>query len=646
MRLQVKEATSVSRGTNGPAALPDAVAYQEAVQNPRACFADASLAEGTIAQNRRGLPLAYTGRFAVVFRVVDVKGRAWAARCFTAAPHQQLYDARQMRYEALAQWMENAPVRDLFVPFRYVREGITVGKERFPLLLMGWAEGEPLGRWIETHRNDPASLLNLAATLGEACDRMNAVGIAHGDWQHDNILVSDNGRRVTFVDYDGVFTEGIAHLPPGERGHPNYQHPQRSDTYSGDVDRFPCLLLQTALLAIATEPALYEAFSDGESVVLRESDLRDPDASPAFDALRLLGDLEPELGPCVQALETACQSENVPNPINRTVFERVAARRGLRLDAPDPLAAQTKTKNGASVVLSPGTGGATVGVRTGGASLWSPFDNPAARQTVNTGPVEMSPQIQQWVKSVRNLMRAHKRRERAFLWAFRAAFAFYIYFWNNPPAFSDSSTYATPMAFYFFMVMAFPILVATCYFLWPANLAGLDLVAAAEQNKARLQKLEAARKKARDPLQAINHSPECLSAVAYVASALKRLRFDADGAEAWSNLTPAMVQVLTKQNTRTLGDVGLNTPTPANLGPNGEAIWQHLITRKQERITAARSEYEAVDARRRELMRELERFDRERAGLLSIEGELLEERSRVGNDRFGRFLGRLVAFWT
>ena len=74
-----------------------------------------------------------------------------------------------------------------------------------------------------------------------------------------------------------------------ELGHANYQHPLRTtEDYGVGLDRFSCLVIQTALLALAHDPNLWSRFSDGDSLLFRQSDLRDPSRSPLFHTLRAL----------------------------------------------------------------------------------------------------------------------------------------------------------------------------------------------------------------------------------------------------------------------------------------------------------------------------------------------------------------------
>ena len=227
--LDSRAAESVAASVAAPIEKwPDAVAYQEAIQHPNDCVSEPKLYGASVATNRRGLPLAYTGRFAVVFRLTAKDGGVWALRCFTSSPEGEAM--RSLRYAAIAPRLADKRIADLFVPFHYLPDGVKIGRNSYPALAMGWAAGDPLGVWVEKNRNNPAALLTLAATLSDVHARLSAAGIAHGDWQHDNLLISDNGRRVTLVDYDGMFVPELDGIPAGERGHPNYQNPKPRDT--------------------------------------------------------------------------------------------------------------------------------------------------------------------------------------------------------------------------------------------------------------------------------------------------------------------------------------------------------------------------------------------------------------------------------
>ena len=154
--------------------------------------------------------------------------------------------------------------------------------------------------------------------------------MAHGDWQHDNLLINEEGTQITLVDYDGMFVPGLEGYPSPELGHPNYQHPDRGVQHFGvGLDRFACLVMQTALLALARDPNLWIKFGDGESLLFKASDLRDPESSPVFASLRAQAELDhdEELadslarlgdalahGPESTLLPTICTDEPKPLP--------------------------------------------------------------------------------------------------------------------------------------------------------------------------------------------------------------------------------------------------------------------------------------------------------------------------------------------
>ncbi len=263
---------------------PDAVAYREAIQNPQASLAPPELRHGAVSQDKRGLPIAYSGRFAVVFRVVDAEGFQWAVRCFTAPPQDEVIP-RTDRYRLIAS--HASELGDIFVPFKYFEQGVRVGSAWFPLVAMRWASGETLGKFTDRNLHNPEALRTLAGTLSSLLKRLEDAGIAHGDWQHDNLMVAKSGKHVTLVDYDGMFVPEFNGLVADELGHPNYQHPGRTPLEFGPrMDRFACLTMQAALLALSHEPTLWNRFSDGESLLFKKIDFQDPSVSPVFKALR------------------------------------------------------------------------------------------------------------------------------------------------------------------------------------------------------------------------------------------------------------------------------------------------------------------------------------------------------------------------
>jgi len=284
---------------------PDAHAFREAVQDLSLSASDPELASATIATDRLGLPVAYTGRFAVVFRVTLADGEEWALRCFTSAADEF---ARAARYHALSDRLaESGDLDGAFVDFRYLDHAVRIDGHAYPALLMRWADGVPLGAFVEERRADADALLALRRSLDGLLARLEEVGIAHGDWQHDNLLVSDGGRRVTLVDYDGLQARGLEALAAEEAGHPNYQHPARTAAHLGvGLDRFAHASLSAALLALAREPSLWDRFGSDDRVLFGATDFAAPDSSALFAACAELAKADGRLHAALDRLRAAC----------------------------------------------------------------------------------------------------------------------------------------------------------------------------------------------------------------------------------------------------------------------------------------------------------------------------------------------------
>src|SRR5205807_131481 len=94
------------------------------------------------------------------------------------------------------------------------------------------------------------------------------------------------GLRERYVKIDEHLRK--AELPSGEVGHPNFQHPLRlkERLYNGDVDRFPHLVIAAALRAtLIGGKALWDKFDNGDNLLFKEVDLREPGNAPVFKAL-------------------------------------------------------------------------------------------------------------------------------------------------------------------------------------------------------------------------------------------------------------------------------------------------------------------------------------------------------------------------
>ncbi len=279
--------------------------FNEAVQNPQTAFADADLKGGESVVGATGLPLPRSGNFADVYQVRGADGRDWAVKCFTR-PVVGLGDRYARISEALAR--ANLPFA---VGFTFLAEGIRVGGVWRPVVKMEWVEGLLLNQVVRENAAKPTVLAALGQMWVKLCKRLRDAGIAHADLQHGNVLLVPGSRAGAFglklIDYDGVYVPALANTPSGESGHPSFQHPARAATraYSPDVDRFPHLVVATALRGLAVGgAALWERYDNGDNLLFTEEDYKKPSASKAMRELWQTED--PALQALVGRLAIAC----------------------------------------------------------------------------------------------------------------------------------------------------------------------------------------------------------------------------------------------------------------------------------------------------------------------------------------------------
>lgn len=265
---------SALRNCAVPKRMPMASDYVAALQHPRRCFHDASLREAHPATDRLGLPRPVSGNFAVVFQLRSNQ-RSWAVRCF----HRHVPDI-QRRYSVISDHLSaHRTTSSALVEFRYEPRGILVRGEWFPIVIMDWVEGIPLDQAIESHLRHPDKLRQLCDRWLQVDRELSTLGIAHGDLQHGNILVTRDGIRL--VDYDGMFVPALRNEFSNELGHPNYQSPHRTERdFSEHLDRFSSLVIYTALRALSNDPTLWTRYRmPDDAILFRKSDFANPDSS-------------------------------------------------------------------------------------------------------------------------------------------------------------------------------------------------------------------------------------------------------------------------------------------------------------------------------------------------------------------------------
>lgn len=266
-----------------PTPWPTQIDYQDAVTFPALCFADPVLQTASIGdQTAFGLPLPVTGQFTSVYRLVASDATEWAVRLFLRPVPD-----RAARWNALAAHVGALPAPPpSSVPFTFQEEGVRVRGRWYPLVKMPYIAATDLHNYVEKNLYDAAALTRLAAELRRTVLDWEAARLTHGDLQHGNILVEPSGT-LRLIDYDSAFVPALTGMMSRETGHPSYQHPGRTATVFGPhLDRFPALVLYTAVRTLAVAPELWYRLDNGDNLLFRREDFAAPTTSRAFHTMQ------------------------------------------------------------------------------------------------------------------------------------------------------------------------------------------------------------------------------------------------------------------------------------------------------------------------------------------------------------------------
>jgi hypothetical protein len=323
---------------------PTARHYAEAVQCPAVCFAEPSLKLMMPAVDRLGMPLVTSGQFAYVFKLNPASaGEALAVRCFRG-----FLGDRGDRYGALDSHLGEHPIPAL-PRFKYLRNGILVAGQRYPVLVMEWVEGPTLDVYLDEAVGRREALLHLAGEWVALVAALREAGIAHGDLQHGNIIV-ERGGRLRLVDLDGMYVPALEGFRASEVGHQHYQHPARDPAhFTLDTDNFSALVVYLSLVALAERPELWREHHD-ENLIFTRADFADPEASALFAKVGAMGG---EYARLAGVLKEACRAHPSETPPLTELVEVPAGALPTWMTAPAEVEVRNRTREVARAVAVP-----------------------------------------------------------------------------------------------------------------------------------------------------------------------------------------------------------------------------------------------------------------------------------------------------
>jgi hypothetical protein len=264
-------------------ALPKGDQYYEAIQMPQVSFADADLKHAHAETDNFGLPVPYSGGFTVTFKMKTASNN-WAVRCMVREVAEL-----ERRYKAITDFFAQRTF-NYFIGAGYLSNGIRINGVFYPIIKMKWVEGESLSFYLSKHYNNHAKVQGLIYDFVNMVKEMNALGIAHGDLQHGNIIVKNS--RLYLIDYDCMYLPALRGLTSNEIGHRNFQHPQRAASHFNEkIDRFSSIVIYLSLQAIFHKPALWQKYHNGENLILTSNDIESLSDSPVIRELKAIPEL-------------------------------------------------------------------------------------------------------------------------------------------------------------------------------------------------------------------------------------------------------------------------------------------------------------------------------------------------------------------
>ena len=254
-----------------------------------ALIKDTFIKSGTFARLKNGDIQACVGGFSIVFPV-DVDGTKWAFRCW----HHTL-DNDQARIKLLSTELKKVGL-PYFIDFEYEDNGIVVNGAVYPTTRMKWISGRDIKDYICYNRNNRHKLFKLATDFFAMTQDLHRLSIAHGDLQHENIIVNQYGK-IFLIDYDSMYVPALSYMNSknSTNGKEGYQYPAREKCVNSNpkLDYFSEVVILTSILAIAYNPGLIDKYNmeDSDTMLFKKDDFRNFTSSGIYSELSSLGDL-------------------------------------------------------------------------------------------------------------------------------------------------------------------------------------------------------------------------------------------------------------------------------------------------------------------------------------------------------------------
>ncbi|MBR5103125.1 MAG: protein kinase family protein [Bacteroidales bacterium] len=276
--------------------------YELAIDTP-ALIKSSKLAAGYV-EKSNDIVIRYVGGFCIVFPFYTPNGKK-AVRCWYAD-----VDNIQKRTKIIADELIKANL-PYFVSFEYESNGLATNVGVQPIVIMDWVEALEIKEYVGKHKSNPQVLRKLAENFLQMTNDLHKHNFSHGDLQHGNILVKNDGS-IVLVDYDSMFVPGLENYPEDIKGLPAYQHPKRhaQKNMTPKADYFSELIIYTAIKAIEHYPDLWDELHVKEadtSFIFSAEDIKSMGTADIFRRLSA----NSELKVCCDAIAKASCASSI-----------------------------------------------------------------------------------------------------------------------------------------------------------------------------------------------------------------------------------------------------------------------------------------------------------------------------------------------
>jgi len=232
-----------------------------------------------------------SGRAAFIYRMAASDGKHYALRCLREAPDPAIVARSAALNGCIRRLRAQGAALPYIVQQDFYAGALVVKRIWRPVFVVEWVDGIDIvtAARRRLQQGDRAGVRALADALARMTIALQRVGVAHGDYGGDNLLVTDTGE-LRLIDYDMAFVEGASgnEMLPATAAvtytHPAYSANRAPRPLARSNDTFATVVLALSLRAAAADPSLVVG-EQGQDLVITENHLRNPNERKLWERL-------------------------------------------------------------------------------------------------------------------------------------------------------------------------------------------------------------------------------------------------------------------------------------------------------------------------------------------------------------------------